>query len=553
VIGSEDGGVLAGLNQIRCSVNDGPPFGLGGISAASGYTGSFELAQNGSDKISCSATTVAGITQTTPAMATVNVDNPNYSPSASSLIDNGNDPYSNGPSQSKWYVTPQSVTITADNTGGSAPIAAISCKGALSGTWPISNLNRDSAGGEQITVTVSAPGGDLSCTAEDAAGNVYVLGSYLFQIDDTPPTGYFVPRATWPAPDAIEIHATDNGGSGVALVKVYGESPDVEQGQPQLVGDARYDTSTGEYVVTLPDGVSPWVAANWTFYANVVDVAGNQGRVSAGADGSSEDLTLPLREDTSVTARAERVAATPEPAIPGALASAAGLPSQPSAAIAGRVRRAPRARAATAARSRRREAAAGIVRVAYGRALTITGTLTDLSHQGTPISGSQVVIYEQIKGAGSYTKVGSVITNRAGSYRYRVPPGASRTLYVVYPGSAELRPAASRMFVRSAGSVSLRASRIEAGGELVIDGQVRGGYIPHGGLEVTIDYRQLGAPGSGTLGTVHTDPRGDFRFTQHFSRDTRGLRYELWAVVPRNQPGWPYSGASAPPVLRRVG
>ena len=155
-----------------------------------------------------------------------------------------------------------------------------------------------------------------------------MLGSYLFQIDDTPPKGYFVPKANWPEPDEIEIHATDNGGSGVALVRVYGQSPDVEQGAPQLVGDARYDANTRDYVVTIPDGVAPWVAGSWKFYANVADVAGNQGQVTALEDGSTEELTLPLRENTAVSAvSGQGRRRPPSLAIPDALAADAAAPA----------------------------------------------------------------------------------------------------------------------------------------------------------------------------------------------------------------------------------
>jgi hypothetical protein len=552
VIGSEAGGILSGLNQIACSVDGGTPFTLSGIGPDSDYTGSFELDQNGPDKVSCTGTTVAGTVQGTPSVVTVNVDNPNYSPNASELIDKGGDPYSNGPSQSQWYVTPQSVTITADNTGGTAPIAAISCKGALSGTWPISNLNTDARGGEQITVTVPAPGGDLSCAAVDAAGNVYVLGSYRFQIDETAPKGYFMPRSSWPEPDKIEVHATDNGGSGVALVKVYGQSPDVEQGKPQLVGDAHYDTSTRSYVVTIPDGVAPWVAGSWKFYANVVDVAGNQGQITAGSDGSTEDLTLPLRENTAVSAASDQVTATPEVAIPDALAAAAlggsshARPTHHAYGISARKA------VASPASGRRPRAIDRALTVRYGSAITITGMLKDVTHHGVPISGARILVYQQVSGSHTYSRVGSARTNAAGAYRYRVRPGASRTLYVLYPGSSLLRPAASRLPEHSSGSVSLDATSIRAGGRLVITGQVRGGHIPRGGLDVTIEYRQLGAPGSGTLGTVRTDRLGRYAFAQYFSPSTRGLAYELWAVVPRGQPGWPYVGAATAHVIRHV-
>jgi hypothetical protein len=550
-IGGESGGILSGLKDISCSVNGGAATSLSGIDATSHYTGSFELQQNGADHIRCVATTAAGTVQSTPSELTVNVDNPNYAPNASSLIDNGADPYSNGPSQSHWYVTPQPVTITADNTGGTAPIASITCKGALSGTWPSSTLNADSHGGEQITVTVPAPGGDLSCVAQDSAGNVYALGSYLFQIDSTAPRGSFLARSDWPAPDEIAIHASDNGGSGVATLKVYGESPDVEQGAPQLVGDARYDSGSNSYIVTIPDGVSPWVAGSWKFYANIVDVAGNQGQITAGQDGSTEELTLPLREDTAVSAISHRVAATPDVAIPDGLATAA----LPSGSRLRRARPASRGTIASTARGHRRRRHhhhRHALTVRFGSAVSIRGTLKDVTHHGVPISGARILVYERLIGAHRYVKLGSTRTNAAGTYRYKVRPGASRTLYVVYPGNTLLRPAASHLLQRSRGSLTLAASSIRAGGDLVMSGRVRGGHVPHDGLEVTIDYRQLGAPGSGTLGTVRTDRSGRYRFMQHFSRSTTGLAYEVWAVVPGRQSGWPYLRAATPHLIRRV-
>ncbi len=87
---------------------------------------------------------------------------------------------------------------------------------------------------------------------------------------------------------------------------------------------------------------------------------------------------------------------------------------------------------------------------------------------------------------------------------------------------------------------------------LVVTGTVKGGHIPPGGLNVTIDYRQVGAPGSGTLGTVRTNSRGSYRFTQHFAPNTHGLIYELWAVVPGKQPKWPYLKASTARLVRHV-
>ncbi len=104
VVGSESGGILSGLEQVDCSVNGGSSFSLSGIDSANDYTSSFELQQNGSNQVSCTGTTVAGTTQSAPSTMTVNVDNPNYSPNPSDLIDDGNNPFSGGPSQSQWYM-----------------------------------------------------------------------------------------------------------------------------------------------------------------------------------------------------------------------------------------------------------------------------------------------------------------------------------------------------------------------------------------------------------------------------------------------------------------
>jgi hypothetical protein len=205
------------------------------------------------------------------------------------------------------------------------------------------------------------------------------------------------------------------------------------------------------------------------------------------------------------------------------------------------------ARAATRAKPRTR-----VLTVAYGRAVRISGILKNLKRGGTPISRARILVYQLVTGTRAYRKVGSVRTNALGTYSYRVRAGASRTLYVVYPGTQRLRSAVSDLREVSNGRLSISASHISAGGQLVITGAVEGGHIPTGGVNVTIKYRQAGAPGSGTLGSVRTDPRGRYRFVQHFAANTKGLVYELWAAIPANQPKWPYLKASTEKLVRRI-
>jgi hypothetical protein len=570
VIGSEQGGLLSGLAKIVCTVTTNGQPDTGSpvtLSTANGglvnNTGSFTLSTNGPNLISCVGTSNAGTVQAAPSTVTVNLDDPLIAPqgTASTVygsaaeIDNGQEPYSNGPSETSWYHTAQPITITANAAAGAAPISSISCKGALTGSWPIDALDTDAAGGEQITVEVQPPGGELSCSATDSAGNAYPLGTYLFQIDDSAPTGHFVPQAQWPTPNEVEVSASDNGGSGIAYMHLYATNSAVDDGAPQDLGQMTYDSATGYYKALVPDGVAPFTSGRWTFTVNTSDVAGNTGQITAGPDGGPEQLDLPLLQDTQITATAGSVNATEDAVIPAAAAQVAGIDGGAPAAHDTRVAplgvtdsRSTSRTTATVARAR----TSGVVTVAYGRPLNLRGALTNLGNGRRPVAGATVLIYEQITGAAGYSLLGSTDTDAAGRYAYQVPAGASRSIYVIYPGSSELRPASSDLRERSIGQVAMNVSTIRAGGTLVIRGRVKGGHIPDGGVNVTIDYRQAGAPGSGTLGTTRTNAKGDYRFSQPFAADTRGLVYIVWAVV-QNEPGWPFLSARSPSYTRPVG
>ncbi len=481
--------------------------------------------------------------------------------------------------------------MTANNTGGSAPISAIACQGALSGTWPLNGLNTDAQGGERITITVRSPGGELACTATDSAGNSYPLGSYLFKIDSTAPTGQFVAQGKWPEPDEVAVSATDDGGSGIAVMHLYAKCDCYDGGAPYDLGDMSYDSATGDYVDEVPDGVAPFTSGNWTFYVNDADVAGNSGEITAGPGGDTEVLKLPLLEATQVTAQVGGVSATSDAAVPAALAATAGIdPGAASGAGARALRadlRAGRATttrttttaiagatAATAARASAKAVARSatcprrqakkhrakcpaarkgghVLTVAYGRAVVLRGQLRNTRLGGRPIVGARLLVYQHVTGAKGYTRIGTVVTKAAGRYTYRVRAGASRSIYVAFRGSRVLRPASSHLSERFTGRIAMQAGSIWAGSQLEVTGQVKGGHIPSGGVDVTIDYQQVGAPGSGTLGTVRTNAKGRYRFTQHFAASTKGLVYRLWAVVER-QPKWPYLAAAAPRVTRPV-
>ncbi|MGH2843662.1 MAG: hypothetical protein ACRDKL_08770, partial [Solirubrobacteraceae bacterium] len=547
----------SGIASVACTVNGADAFNLPGVGGGVD-NGSFVLTANGKDTVSCQAITVAGATGP-PAVETIDVDNPNLSGQSgltqygsSPLIDHGDDPFANGPSQTTWYRTPESVTVTADETGGGAPIAAITCVGAPTngdGAWPNAGGNMDPSGGESVRITVQPPGGDLVCTATDTAGNTYPLGSYEFQLDDTAPSGAFVSQSRWPDPDQLELKVTD-AGSGVAYVRVYAQLNGSHTAARDLGRASNADGAI--WTVPVPDGVlAPGV---YTFNAQVGDQAGNSGVITAGPAGRTEQLMLPLRQQTTVTMQAANVAATEDAQAPSVLAPELGVPptGSPQAGARAHTDRRGADIPLLAARARRPQRFPGkAIQLPYGRALTVHGRLRD-DRADRPIAGATIKIYQQIAGTRTVKRIGRTKTNWLGGYSYRIRPGASRVVFVAYPGTARLRSAVAQLAERSGGSVTLRASGVRAGGQLTLGGRVLGGHIPRGGVAVTINYQQVGLPGRGTFGTVRTGRRGTWRFVQPFNPATAGLAYRVWVTVPSPQAGWPYLSAQSAALIRRI-
>ncbi len=590
--------ILSGLSSIACTVNGRsvatPPLD-------SGYATSFELTANGANHISCTPTTAAG-TVGQAFTETVEVDNPANDCSvscnltvygSSPLIDDGADPYSNGPSQTTWYRTAQPVTITANLPSGQAPVASVSCSGALSGTWPASNLNADPAGGEEITVSVPPPGGQLTCTATDAAGNTYQLGSYQFEEDNTAPGGQF-DELSANAPDDIQISVDDPGGSlasGVGYVHVY--ATNTTSGDVYDLGLAHpVSGRTDVYDVNLDDADAP--SGTYKFDAEVADIAGNTADLTAGPQGSTTVWKLPLRDNTELTMTADGVDGAVDNAVPGALqpdvpntsTNLAGVGStlepvtvhgsvrgraarveqtraraaRAWAARAGRGRsKAPKCGSGSKAKSSKAKSAActrprssAVVTVSYGKKLTISGTLRDLRAHKNSIAGATVDVWAQVAGS-KPSLIGHATTNAKGTYRFTARSGATRNVYVTYAGTRKLRAAVAQMKERFSGRVTISATRAAAGKSLALTGRVTGGHVPKHGLNITVEGKLVGYPGSQQLGTVHTNARGVYRYSITLPKATRGLTYRLWLVVQsRLNPGWPYLGARSQTLTRKV-
>jgi hypothetical protein len=575
VIGGEDGGTLSGVTQLVCTVNGGSPITLN-VDAAQGYTSSFVLTPNGADVISCHATDAAGTTGAAYS-ETVNVDNPDGQAASADLtqygsspdIDNGADPFTSGPSHTTWYHTPQSVTVTAANTAGGATISQITCTGASQaaggGTYPANNQNSYGSGGERITVTVQPPGGDLSCSAQDSAGNSYPLGSYEFEIDNQAPTGYFEPQASWPAPDEVQVHVTDGAqGSGTATVEVTAQQ---NGSRVYKVMASRNPTERNVWDAYFDDSTIP--AGSYTFVAYPTDVADNSGSITTDHAGGTENLSLPFRDMTEIsdtlTAGTAKASGNEQQAVSDAAATIARPPAKLRGHIETRSARASVASCTHATIARRGKGKAkpcsgiqpvdssreAFVTVVYGRPARLSGRLTTLKGH-KPIVHATVVVEQQVRGRKSVTKLGTTKSNPKGAYTFHVKAGASRTLIAVYSGSPRLRGAQVNVGEHVKGKASLHVTGIlTPGHDLLVSGKLDGGFVPHGGALVTIQYAVRGFRGWTNWGDTHTTAKGAFQVRMPILAADAGHTFQ-WRAVISAQTGWAFLAGDSNTVTRAI-
>jgi hypothetical protein len=537
-------------------VNGGSAFTLN-VDAALQFTNSFVLTPNGPDTISCQATNAAGTTG--PATTeTVNLDNPAVQAQGTSLtqygsspeIDNGADPYTDGPSDKNWFHTPEAVTITAVNSAGGAAIGQIDCTGAAlagDGTYPANSQNAYGSGGERITVTVQPPGGDLSCTAQDTAGNSYPLGSYEFEIDNQAPTGYFVPENDWPEPGEVQLHISDGAqGSGTAAVEVTAQSNNgrifkvmaTRDFSAADLWDAYFDDST------IPPGL-------YTFVAYPTDVADNSTTITTNQAGTTETLPLPFREMTSITdvlaAGSSTADGSEQVAVAADAASVATKPARIANGIASELAGSAPVGIGSTARAKH----VRYLTVQYGRTAVLTGNLRN-SRSHKPLAHATIVIEQQVVGSSAITVVGRAKTNRRGVYSYLVGKGANRTLIAVYRGTRRLRGAQVDVGEHVRGKATIRVTgTLTPGHSVDVEGKLAGGFIPARGALVTIQYAVKGFRGWTNWGDTRTDSHGAFNVHMPILPADARYHFEWRAIIPA-QTGWAFLAGRSNTVTRAI-
>jgi hypothetical protein len=192
-------------------------------------------------------------------------------------------------------------------------------------------------------------------------------------------------------------------------------------------------------------------------------------------------------------------------------------------------------------------------RVAYGRSTTVGGWLG--TYDGTALAAQQVwVMTAPDNGQGKFGLARAVTTGADGSWSATLPPGSSRLVEAVYPGSSTTEPATSqsvRVIVPAVVRLYIKPRAVSWGGTLRIYGRVLGGYIP-GNRQQLLRLR-IGAEGIfSTVGIPDIAPNGQFHTTWRFHPGVGVVNY-WFSVSTLNEADYPFAPASSPHVTLTVG
>lgn len=192
-------------------------------------------------------------------------------------------------------------------------------------------------------------------------------------------------------------------------------------------------------------------------------------------------------------------------------------------------------------------------RVRYGRGTTVSGWLG--TYDGTALAGQSVwVTTAPDNGAGRFALARAVTTAADGSWSATLPPGPSRLVQAVYPGTSTTEPATSqqvRIVVPAVVRLHIRPRQVPWGGTIDISGRVLGGYIP-GDRQQLLRLR-IGAEGiSSTVGIPDIAPNGRFHTTWTFHPGVGVVSY-WFSVSTLNEADYPFAPGSSPRVTVTVG
>ncbi len=183
-------------------------------------------------------------------------------------------------------------------------------------------------------------------------------------------------------------------------------------------------------------------------------------------------------------------------------------------------------------------------RIAFGHGAPVEGWLGTAALSA--LGGQQVIVLAAPdNGQGAFQRIATTTTNSDGFWVAQLPPGPSRIVEAVYPGSGTLAATASSQItvtVPARLGLRIRPRHARWGGTIRISGSVLGGYVPPDGELVLLRIGWKG--GSTEIGHVSTNADGRFSVPYHFLRGNGTETYWIWATTARES-DYPYAPASS--------
>jgi hypothetical protein len=618
--------IQSGVQSTVCTINGyaSNPVDLsnvpvsGTVAEATPFLATFTANRNngwidGQNVVSCQSESLAGLvgadgaTQGTSSVEYVDVSDPAWPTTPgnntipvtpgqcgiSSVIDNGDCAYSDGPSQTAWYSTPETVEITADDTGGAAPITSITCSGAPmpASSWTAAADPQDvSNNGLTVTATITAPGGKIDCSAADSASpaDTYELGTYSVSIDPSEPEGFFEAQGyQGAAENIIQLKLNDNP-SGIAQVTVEAtdENTGITYSGDQLTTNpadghtayATLDQNTGTWNLTVNPAVFPGINDQIKFVATATTGAGVTSTITTAEDGSPEILTpggmggqptsigsaYSLTGDSTLitaTARAGKwsAAATSEQQLPTALQGTSSNPVAPTPvgtiaswkhSVCKSAPKHPKKSQSSSKRSCRavtsRSSSAEALPAKYNQETEIDGTLTDTT-TNTPIAGGSIGIYVTNLATDQVKLVHVETAGARGNFSYRLAAGPDRRVDLIYLGQWDVTHGADTAFdTTTAGKLHVHAAKlVRVGQHMRITGRILGGSIDAKGALVQMQYMiPSEKTGWEPFKPGRSNTIGAFMIRYPIARGNAKLTYRVRIKVP-TQAGWGFRGTTS--------
>jgi hypothetical protein len=390
--------------------------------------------------------------------------------------------------------------------------------------------------------------------ATDFSGGEGCAPAVVLEVDNSPPTVSFAAAAEGQVAATVSDRYSGPASGTIAVRRAN--------------ADAWTDLPTaldagGDGTATLTSPLPDLSAGAYFLRAAATDTAGNAASVQIRVAGTSAELRRQAADGHGGKSPRSRAGRRPTHLIVrlnagggGERAHARSLPMANShterIAVRPLLADSPAIRAERAAPGPGRGGAG--LSVDYGIPVEVHGRLLD--GRGAGVAGRPVAIVVRAAAGLGGPQRHRVLTDPAGRFALRLPPGTSRQVTVSFHGGGGFAPTRRRSLalrVRAGVSLSADPTELRTGESVRLRGRVRLGRarVPGRGKLIAIQYLERATRRWRPALVVRTDSKGRFDTSYRFRYVTGIARILLRATAPA-EGGWPFARGSSSPVTVTV-